>query len=1003
MSVYDDEKEKLSELEQGSTGSSSSGFTRRYSAGRSSTGSSNNTQASDGGATTPTDGGGFFNEKGDTSASSTSATPSQLSAAEKDGWSGGGLFNSAAGAGSKKFAFKRLVRGNVRRRALIGGGATFTLGSLIAFFIFAQGPGQLVHLSKILQKPNFGSEKSTANRTNGLFRYMRSGGDIGETRVGYLGSRVFKKTIDQLADVGVEFQRNPRTGNPKSLTVDSDKLSKKFPELKTMSMAERRAFIANQMGIPADKLTRIGTGAGVNGDKFAYNTRDIGIKATRALANNSLVLLEDGKTVHAIKFRALERFFNVPSLFHPFKRALANQENKSATKADRKARERERLRAQQPEPSSKFAAARDNMRGKIRGNQGKLSGALLLTAGMCIIRDVADDVPVVNRGAIAVPSAIGSVDSIAGGSQVQANEDIALSQAGDKVESFTDENGKTIWQGKALQLLADPNKPASGEDINAGYQQGFIAATTANNIKKSVGGGTIGGLVCSPIGQVVQVAGSVALLASGPFTGGASWGAFAAKTSAGVAATTAFIHLLQTQFSNLLTSDKVVPELFSGPEGGNLLAYGAREASNIAARSSGGIALSGSETARLEQEQLALEENEFRSKNLLTRVFDKNDYRSLSSSVARSVSPDVPENINKVASSATNIGSVFSAIFSSVLPKAKAAEQYNWGFPSYGIPESILNDPRFEDPYDNAGKVADLLNSSGGQTYIDKAKRCFGVNISKGSEGWQAVAEADVNPAEQEYLDANCDDLSDDNWKRTILFVFDSRTMDAIACYEDDEQSCSNTGFGSAATAASPSTSPTTDIDLAELYKDSSNIDCSQGTKDLGVHTGYAEGQQYKLRLCALDMASSSEDSTPGNMHYVEGADGKAMVNARVSQNFANLIKDAKAAGIPMAANSSFRSMAHQQALCAGNTGCSSGNYETVARPGYSNHQSGNAIDFRMADPARYPLDRDYCVTRNGVCEAPGDKVWEWLNKNASKYGLKQYVNEYWHFSPNGK
>lgn len=894
-----------------------------------------------------------------------------------------GLYNAnpALGVAAK---IKGALRVNNKRRTLIGGGVASLIGGGVIFVLMiASGPGQLIHLSKILQKPGFGTEKSVAKRTNGLFRYASSGGDIGETRVGHYGSRVFAKTITQLADIGVEFQRNPRTGNPKSMTIDDDKLSRKYPELRSMSLDEKRAFLSSKFGVPPDKLVR------VNG-KFAVNTRDIGIKATRALTANSLTLLEDGKTITAINFRAMEKFFNIPSLFHPFKRAVAKQENKAATKAERKVRERERMQAREPQPSSRFAAARSNLRGKIDGNRGKLSGALLITAGVCIIRDIADDVPVVNRGAVAVPAAIGSVDKIAGGSQIQSNEDVSLQQAGDTVASFTDANGKTIWDGKALQLLANPNKPATGEDIDAGYQQAFAVATTAQNIKKTVGGGTVGGLVCSPVGQVIQVAGSLALLASGPFTGTASWGVFAAKTSASMAATAGIIHLLQTQFTNLLSSDKVIPELLSGPQGGNLMAFGAREASSIAARSSGGVALSNTESARLEQEQLAIEEKEFRSKNLFARVFDKNDYRSLSSSVARSVSPDASENITKVASSITNLGSIFSSTFSTLLPKAKAAEQYNWGFPSYGIPQEILDDPAYEDPYDNAGRIAELLNGSSGQGYIDRAKKCFGVNISKGTDGWQVIAESDVNPNEQEYLDANCNDLSDDNWKRMILFVFDSRTMDAIACYEGgvgSNQSCSDLGLNGASSdssAATESASPT--VKVEDLGKSSAKLDCAEDTKDLGVVTSKYTGAYKKesgsmnIRLCQVTDIPGSGNDKNGNL-----ISGGAVVEARVSGAWAALAKKAKEDGIKLTSSSSFR-LADS---CGG-----TGDGTSCARPGQSAHQTGWAIDFSSMGGFTATGNPTSCAGRM-TYDSP---QWKWMKDNAENFGIKQYSAESWHW-----
>ena len=193
--------------------------------------------------------------------------------------------------------------------------------------------------------------------------------------------------------------------------------------------------------------------------------------------------------------------------------------------------------------------------------------------------------------------------------------------------------------------------------------------------------------------------------------------------------------------------------------------------------------------------------------------------------------------------------------------------------------------------------------------------------------------------------------------------------------------------------------------DTGDVYADSSGLNCEGDTKDLGVQTGYHDDKPVKIKVCALPgMPSSSEDSQPGNSLYVNGAEGNVIVNARVSKNFTELVKAAKADGIPMSAQSSFRSMDHQKQLCANDdNGCSSGNYSYVAKPGTSNHQMGVAIDFTMANSNKYPLGHDACVMKNGICTAPGDKVWEWLRKNASKYGFKQYSKEFWHWSPNGK
>jgi LAS superfamily LD-carboxypeptidase LdcB len=94
-----------------------------------------------------------------------------------------------------------------------------------------------------------------------------------------------------------------------------------------------------------------------------------------------------------------------------------------------------------------------------------------------------------------------------------------------------------------------------------------------------------------------------------------------------------------------------------------------------------------------------------------------------------------------------------------------------------------------------------------------------------------------------------------------------------------------------------------------------------------------------------------------------------------------------------VSANSSFRTMAHQQALCNANYNCAHGNYATVAKPGTSNHQMGLAIDFASIT-----------ATGGSTCSARATQtnngLWNWLKANAGAYGYRQYSAEAWHWDP---
>jgi len=178
-----------------------------------------------------------------------------------------------------------------------------------------------------------------------------------------------------------------------------------------------------------------------------------------------------------------------------------------------------------------------------------------------------------------------------------------------------------------------------------------------------------------------------------------------------------------------------------------------------------------------------------------------------------------------------------------------------------------------------------------------------------------------------------------------------------------------------------PSSTAGTSIDTGTLYKSSVSVACANGTRDLGVQDGYYQGQKVEIRICAVpNLPSTGEESNGG--YGVTGANGQAIVNSVVSGAVYAMVSAADQAGVKLAAISSFRTMAHQEALCP----CDG---VTVARPGFSNHQMGLAIDFGGGLPS----------TPGPV---PGNQFWEWLSTNASKFGYKNYVNEAWHWSPTG-
>lgn len=729
------------------------------------------------------------------------------------------------GLGTKLSAF--FDKPGRKKKAVIGGGLTAGgITAVIGISSFLSGPMQLVHLSQVLQNNFAGQEESTSSRTGKLFKYWRNGGDVGHTRLGKLGyeSKLFKKTMTQLSDIGVEFQSNTNS-NLKSATYDTEKLQKKYPELKGMTQEQQRNFLSKKLGIPKESLVKIGSG--VDGHRFAINTRDMDLKSMRALGEKSIALLDEGKLQTGMKFRVFSQYFELPSLWHPLERSKAKQSNKLSTWLERRksakaAQEAEKERTSKIKPalSEKAVTAHENLKKGMSGITGKSFGATLMVAGtICAVRDVADAVVTVNRAEIVLPSAAQAADKIAIGSQVTSGQDIDIGTLGEVAKSFEDpKTGKTIWQGKALQATANPSK-AAGEDLDAKYGQAFSGDTTAQNIKDEINSKG-GKALCSPLGKLAQLTGGLLLLVTAIPSGGGSMAVFAGTQAAQTAAFMGVMVLFQQAFSALISNGAILPEVMSGPQGGNLLAYGGREFSNMGARVDGGVALSDEESLAIDLKAEQKNKEEFQQRGFFARVFDPYDYRTPVGQFADSLSPRMNENIGTFAQSIATLGASIPHSFTSLMPRASAAKNtyYDWPFPRYGIPQSVLNDPAFDDPYASADEMAAVLDREDDTAHhlVEKAKKCFGVDVTKDGDSWTVKAAGDVDPNDEEYTGAGCDDLSDTNWKRMMLFVFDTRTMMAISCYDNNDDACTELGVGGTSTAGSSTTS-TSDSPLQKL------------------------------------------------------------------------------------------------------------------------------------------------------------------------------------------
>ena len=148
------------------------------------------------------------------------------------------------------------------------------------------------------------------------------------------------------------------------------------------------------------------------------------------------------------------------------------------------------------------------------------------------------------------------------------------------------------------------------------------------------------------------------------------------------------------------------------------------------------------------------------------------------------------------------------------------------------------------------------------------------------------------------------------------------------------------------------------DHDESELYEDIDVVSEELSTLSCGMSsaTGYTSGKAFSIQVVTVD--------------------GK-QVEWKTANAYMKMAKAAAAAGVQIRVVSGFRTMAQQQYLYGCYTSCSCNSCNLAAKPGYSNHQSGHALDLN----------------------ASSSGVYSWLSKHAGSYGFKRTVpSENWHW-----
>ncbi len=675
------------------------------------------------------------------------------------------------------------------------------------------GPGQVVQAGQILQNAHFGDQEDAADgRASKVGRFILYKGDIKKTRMGIVGNKIADKMERKLNTSGIETGYKSTFGFFNGYVID---LQNPPTDLRGRSEQQIKDHYKNKYGVD------VKNGSGATTGKLVIEGRGMSYFAQRALAKEMLRKAGYSKVPATVGSRLAMKRGNILSVLHPWqkldKKILASVD--ARLKEWRKNRAERNLRGAAaitpatqrnvpvdgegtPDPASQqnandveraasqtadeaqraSAAARAGEPGalsRLKSNPGfrVTAGTAGLAGVLCIAKAIVDKADETEETMVRQPQMRLGMEIVATAGAIMYGKGADMEQVGFLAKQLWDE-GKKQGMMQAASFQDALGQLPTGVDIRPDLKEGakqtfeFLDSPTVN-------------AVCSTAGMVIL--GAVSLL-GGPVT----------AIAGTVISAVALPHIIDGMSGWMSSTPVDVTAV--GPELVNNAGYGVLHTANDAAISAAGVALSTPQVSQLRQIREEEQQNEFNEKSFAYKLLDPYDHRS---ALAQVISTQNPHETNAMATMAKMTASFSSVALKQLATTTRAADTstYDYGFAKYGFSVQELEDERWENPFENADRAADILDGPKGAEYSQRATTCFGINITKGAEGW-ATSSTDTSPRYKDIeKEPGCQDKSED-WMRIRFFIFDSQVVESLACYEGEEDSCANVGFG--ATGAEP-------------------------------------------------------------------------------------------------------------------------------------------------------------------------------------------------------
>ena len=901
--------------------------------------------------------GGQENKGGDKKSAGANRIAGGVSGAAGALASGGGV------SGALKGFAKGLVAPKNRKKSATGSGILVAIVAIVfGLQSISSGPFQFLQSAQLLQGFHFADQDDFSDGLTAKFMIYALAGKAAKGRLGVISNARANAWERRLNDTGLKSVYSPTTQRLIGYQVLDEGRARPFLDDMARDGIPRTTTLRG-IGIDGNAVDTTGDFVNFQGRRPA-TARSVTRTAARATGVNR-VGAELGSRL-LFKRGGVE--------FHPLLNVVRKKVDTWAKyREDLKEQRAEELRNGTRGTDSPLHTRRVEAANKLRSFAKTATGPALILAVVCSANGLSDSVDAQNLESQQQSIRMG-MNRVTIGAQIMSGQDFNAEMLDVHQEDLYDPKTKTSWAddpGIRHEMGEPPTSRSYIDNLKLGAPKpGYF--TTYDQVASAVG---FIGPVCNAIAAVgdwpiiKQASDLIASIVNSILTG------VGAKT------TDEYYQMAVDWFAN-----GAVNAFAQGAERGGIENVGARMAANNQFLAMGGRELSDQEADAVKTAVREENARVFARASIHDRYFNLYDSRSLISSLYM----QSPKNGTQLVASLNKIpGAIGNLAFSlSGMQKVAAQSQpnlpvYNYEFPLYGYSLGERADPAYEDPFAN-------------ETYMLEGDRLERMNLEYGNEcfGMVVTRTGDLEYGESgdfTKIPDRCKDTTNAELTHYRFYLGQLINGLTLDCYEGNEDSCRQIGMGDQVGTAPPTGTAGNAI-VGDPYTESTTIACDPRTQEVGndaadgYNDGYTDGRLFKIRLCSIpNIPSSGQADSPGSPFSTPGANGHVIVNSRVSGAWFTLAADAAAAGVNLSAGSSFRSMAHQQDLFRRNP-----NPDLVARPGYSSHQAGVAIDFS----GMQSKGGKTCATRARHSGA----AWNWLYNNAEKYGFKQYSVEAWHW-----